>query len=231
MSGDETVGALRWHFGDPVEELIALRARGGVIAFPTESSYGLGVDPSNAAAVAEVERIKRRSTSKTDADAEPAGKPMPVVIAGLDQLSALGIDADSAPVRRFAALWPAPLTAVLPLGEGTDISAARGSRTLAVRIPDHPELRALLAAIGPLTATSANRTGEPPLLSASAVAALLEEAGIADAAVVAGEAPGGPPSTLAALDGDRIRILRQGPFPAERLLVPGESSPSSRGDS
>ncbi len=212
-------GPLLWRSGDSVEPLRTLRARGGVIAFPTESSYGLGVDPGNAAAVALVLRIKGREE-----------KPLPVVIADTSQLAEVGIDPDSGAVRRFAAHWPAPLTAVLPLRAGAAPPAALGRDTLAVRIPNRPELRALLAAIGPLTATSANRTGEPPLLAAAEVVALLGALDPLDAAVIEGEAPGGPPSTLAALVGDEIRILRAGPFPAERLLRHGHSSATARGE-
>ncbi|MEP7010718.1 MAG: L-threonylcarbamoyladenylate synthase [Acidobacteriota bacterium] len=225
MSGETTI-----------EELRALRSRGGVIAFPTESSYGLGVDPHSAAGVAAIERIKRRIDRRIDwnrgsGDFDPERKPLPVVVADLSQLADLGIDPDSEPVRRLAPFWPAPLTGVLALAEGTDLPAALGRPTLAVRIPDHAELRELLAAIGPLTATSANRTGEPPLLDAREVAELLEEAGAVDFAVVAGEAPGGPPSTLVAFDAaDQIRILRQGPFPAERLEGLPASLSSSRGE-
>lgn len=208
-----------------IEELRALRSRGGVIAFPTESSYGLGVDPANAAGVAAVQRIKRRRGMGE----EPA-KPLPVVVADLSQLAAFGIDSDAEEVRRVAPFWPAPLTAVLALGEGIDLPAALGARTLAVRIPDHAELRALLAAIGPLTATSANRTGEPPLLDAREVAALLLEVGGIEFAVMEGGAAGGPPSTIVEVLGGEIRILRQGPFPAERLFCFGGSSPSTRGE-
>ncbi|HXU34349.1 MAG TPA: L-threonylcarbamoyladenylate synthase [Thermoanaerobaculia bacterium] len=214
--------------GSTVEELRALRSRGGVIAFPTESSYGLGVDPKNAAGVAAVERIKRRGLNDETASEH---KPLPVVIADLSQLADLGIDPDSEPVRRLAPLWPAPLTAVLPLSaDGPDLPAASGERTLAVRIPEPADLRALLAAIGPLTATSANRTGEPPLLEAREVAVLLQEAGAVEFAVIEGEAPGGPPSTLVAFDADQVRILRQGPFPAERLHGLPASLSSSRGE-
>lgn len=214
--------------GATIEKLLALRLSGGVIAFPTESSYGLGVDPKNAAGVAAIERIKRRRGLSDES--APERKPLPVVIADLAQLEVLGIDPDSQAVRRLAPLWPAPLTAILPLAEGIDLPAALGGPTLAVRIPDHAELRKLLASIGPLTATSANRTGEPPLLQAGEVAALLTEAGDVDFAVVAGEAPGGPPSTLVAFDSGRLRILRQGPFPAERLLGLQGSSHPSRGE-
>ncbi len=216
-----------------IEELREIRSRGGVIAFPTESSYGLGVDPHSAAGVAAIERIKRRIDRHADAGTKTAGsrKALPVVVAQLSQLADLGIDPDSEPVRRLAPFWPAPLTVVLPLADGGDLPAASGERTLAVRIPDHAELRALLAAIGPLTATSANRTGEPPLLDAREVTDLLEAAGAVDFAVVVGEAPGGPPSTLVDFDdADRIRILRQGPFPAERLEGLSASLSSSRGE-
>lgn len=213
-----------------VAELRAIRARGGVIAFPTESSYGLGADPKSAAGVAAVERTKRRIDAL--GGGEPSErKPLPVVVADLSQLADLGIDPESEPVRRFAPHWPAPLTAILPLRAGADsLPAAPGARTLAVRVPDHAGLRSLLAAIGPLTATSANRTGEPPLLSAREVRALLAEAGETEFAVVEGEAPGGPPSTLVEAVGSEIRILRQGPFPAERLLGLGRPSPASRGE-
>ncbi len=220
---------LRWRSGDPIELLRALYARGGVIAFPTESSYGLGADPNCADGVAAVERIKRRIDSHSGShgdESDSERKPLPVVVADLEQLRALGIDPDSERVGRLARIWPAPLSAVLPLREGAAPAAALGRRTLAVRIPDHPDLCALLAAVGPLTATSANRTGEPPLLLADEVAALLGAAGILDTAVVAGHAPGGPPSTLIAWEGGEIRILRSGPFPAERLFDVWPPTPS-----
>ena len=73
-----------WHWGDPVAPLRALLARGGVLAFPTESSYGLGADPRNPAGVETIYRIKGRE----------AGKPLPVVVAGREQLADLGIDPD-----------------------------------------------------------------------------------------------------------------------------------------
>ncbi len=221
-----------WHPGDPVEPLVALRSRGGVLAFPTESSFGLGADPKSWPGVLAVERIKRRIDRESDA-ISPRRKPMPVVIADLAQLAELGIDAGSASVARVAPFWPAPLSVVLPLERGADLPAAGGTGSLAVRIPDHDGLRALVAAVGPLTATSANRTGEPPLLSAREVEALLREGTEADDidfVVVDGEAPGGLPSTLVAFEGDEVRVLRQGPFPAERLLGRDGSSFARRGE-
>ncbi len=193
-----------FHFGDPVAPLRDLLARGGVVAFPTESSYGLGVDPRNRTGVEAIYRIKERE----------AGKALPVVIADRGQLTGLGINEDLHIVERFAAVWPAPLTVVLPLAR--PLPAAAGAGTLAVRVPDHEELRGLLAALGHgLTATSANRSGGEPILDPADLGELLagEEAMVVDGGVLAG----GPPSTLVAIEGDGLVVLRTGRFPAERL--------------
>jgi L-threonylcarbamoyladenylate synthase len=193
-----------FHFGDPVAPLRDLLARGGIVAFPTESSYGLGVDPWNRAGVEAIYRIKERE----------AGKALPVVIAGRDQLAGLGIADDLHIVERFFAVWPAPLTVVLPVARPLPASAGEG--TLAVRVPAHEDLLALLAALGHgLTATSANRSGEAPILDPAGLGRLLagEDAAVVDGGVL----PGGPPSTLVAIEGEGLVVLREGRFPAERL--------------
>ena len=194
-----------FRFGDPVAPLQDLLRRGGIVAIPTESSYGLGVDPRNPAGVAAVYRVKRRE----------AGKALPVVIAGREQLAGLGVDANLYIVGRLLALWPAPLTAVLPIER--PLPASAGARTLAVRVPDHAALRELLASLGTgLTATSANRSGGEPILDPDAAAELL--AGEDAAVVDGGTLPGGLPSTLVAIEEDGLKVLRTGRFPAERLL-------------
>jgi L-threonylcarbamoyladenylate synthase len=197
--------ARRWRFGEPPAPLARLVRRGGILAVPTESSYGLGVDPSSPVGVAAVYRVKSRD----------AHKPLPVVIADLAQLVPLGIDPDSPVVRRLAALWPAALACVLPTS--LPLPAAAGGGTLAVRIPAHADLRALLAGLGlPLTATSANLSGEAPVVDPTTAAALL--AGEDAAVVDGGRLPGGPPSTLIAPrpDGGFV-VLRRGSFPPERI--------------
>jgi L-threonylcarbamoyladenylate synthase len=196
-----------WHFGDPLAPLQALLARGGVLAVPTESSYGLGVDPRNRTGVETIYRIKGRE----------AGKALPVVVAGRGQLAGLGIDPDLPILIPLSACWPGPLTVVLPLAKtGPRIPAAAGQRTLAVRVPGHAGLRGLLAALGHgLTATSANRSGEPPVLDPDAAAALL--AGQDAVVVDGGRLPGGAPSTLVAIEESGPVVLRSGSFPVERL--------------
>ncbi len=197
-----------WHWGDPVEPLRALLARGGVLAFPTESSYGLGADPRNPAGVEAIYRIKVRE----------AGKPLPVVVSGRDQLADLGVDPNLYIVECLLEHWPAPLSAVLPIARSARLlPASAGTGTLAARVPDHEELLGLLEEIGHgLTSTSANRSGEEPILDPAEVARLLDGQ---DAVVVdGGVLPGGPPSTLVAIEGERLVVLRAGRFPAERLM-------------
>jgi L-threonylcarbamoyladenylate synthase len=193
-----------WSWGDPIEPLRELLRRGGVLAIPTESSYGLGADPRNRKGVEAIYRIKGR---------EPR-KALPVVVADLEQLAGLGIDADLPILKPLSACWPGPLTAVLPISG--EIPAAAGEPTLAVRIPGHEGLRSLLAALGHgLTATSANPSGGEPILDPRGAAALLEGE---DAMVVdGGVLPGGPPSTLVAIEEGGPVVLRTGKFPVERL--------------
>jgi L-threonylcarbamoyladenylate synthase len=190
----------RWHWGEPLETLRAALARGGVLAIPTESSYGLAVDPRSAAGVEAIYRLKGRER----------GKPLPIVAASRAQIATLPLAPLADPVERAMALWPAPLSLVLPLAAA--VPAAAGGNTLAVRVPAHGRLRELLAALGtPLTATSANAGGAPPALDLAALTELLAGAG-ADAVVVDdGPLPGGPPSTLAVWEAGEWRVLRSGP--------------------
>lgn len=204
-----------WRPGDSVEPLRDLLRRGGVLAIPTESSYGLGADPRNRKGVETIYRIKGR---------EPR-KALPVVVADLGQLADLGIDPDLSILKPLSACWPGPLTAVLPIADAT-LPAAAGEPTLAVRIPGHEGLRSLLAELGHgLTATSANRSGEEPILDPAELAEFLagvagEEAVVVDGGVL----PGGPPSTLvalaalAAIEEAGLVVLRTGSFPVDRLL-------------
>ncbi|MFY9819772.1 MAG: Sua5/YciO/YrdC/YwlC family protein, partial [Thermoanaerobaculia bacterium] len=96
-----------WRWGDPVDSLRELLARGGVVAIPTESSYGLGADPRNPAGVEAIYRIKGRER----------GKPLPVVVSGQEDFAALGIDLGIGPnlniVKHLVSHWPGPLTVIL----------------------------------------------------------------------------------------------------------------------
>jgi L-threonylcarbamoyladenylate synthase len=171
----------------------------GVIALPTETFYGLAVDPHDEVAVGRVFAIKGRD----------AAKALLVVAASLAQVERLVV-LDDRRRTALAAVWPAPLTVVLP--QRLPLAASPG--TLAVRVPDHPLLRSLLARVGPLTATSANRGGVPPCVDAAAVAAAL--GGEVDLLLDGGPAPGGAPSTLVDWTGGEPVVLRPGAWSPAR---------------
>lgn len=168
--------------------------RGGVLVLPTESFYGLGADPRNKSAVARIFRMKAR----------PGELDLPVLCADWEQVESLVVVPDAFRVK-LSRLWPAALTAVLPTID--DLPAAR-SGTMAVRIPAHAELRALLYRLGPLTGTSANRHGDPPSTTIDGALATLSEP--PDLALDAGPTAGGRTSTLVDLSRGMPEILRHG---------------------
>jgi L-threonylcarbamoyladenylate synthase len=197
------VPVVAWRPGGGVAALAAALARGAILALPTESSYGLAVAPDDARGVEAIYRVKERER----------GKPLPVVAADLAAARSLPLAATAEASLEFGARhWPAALSLLLPLAR--PLAAAAGAPEIALRVPDHLTLRALLAALAtPVTATSANPSGGEPLLDPAAVAAWLGARG-ADAVVVDFGAPlaGGAPSTLVRLAGDRPVVLRAGRF-------------------
>ncbi len=183
-----------------VETVRETCARHGLTAIPTETFYGLAVDPRDAIAVQRVYEVKGRDTAKL----------LLVVGGSLEQLDEL-VAIPSAHRGRLRAAWPAALTVVLPSRR----VLPAGDTTVAVRVPDAPLLRSLLLRTGPLTATSANRSGEAPEVDPVAVAALLGSE--LDLLLDGGATPGGAPTTLVDATGERMIVLRQGAW-----RVPGD---------
>ena len=178
---------------------MTLLRRGGVAAIPTETFYGLAADPLSEEGVRRILAWKRREQKK----------PLLVLFGERGQLHGLGVRASAPVLDRFFSLWPAPLTVVLPIA--APIPASLGEATLAVRLPAHPELRRLLARVGPVTGTSLNRSGEPPCSDAGAAEALA--GGAIDLFVDGGATPGGLASTLIDATVNPPRQLRAGAFP------------------
>lgn len=186
-----------WIWGDDLTVLTEILEIGGMLAIPTESTYGLAVDPNGSEAVSTLYRFKGRS----------AAKALPVVLGDLQQLTLVGGDPKSPELAELAALWPAPLTVVVPLER--PIPASAGKHTLAVRVPAHDRLRTLLQDLGrPLTATSANPTGGLPVSDPSLLAPML--AGWPSVVVDDGVLKGGPVSTIVQIDEEGYRVLRVG---------------------
>ena len=180
---------------------------GAIVAYPTDTLYGLGVDPTLAPAVERLCRLKTRS----------AHAGIPLVASTLAQVeSAAGVLPPLG--RRLAArYWPGPLTLVFEPAAtfAAGVCAADGS--VAIRVPSAPAARRLAALCGrPITATSANRAGRPPASTAAEVAAGL---GAAVALVVDGPAAlTGPPSTIVDVRGSDARLIREGAVAWEHVL-------------
>ncbi len=179
---------------DAVEPCRDVVAGGGVLLLPTESFYGLGADPMNDGAVRRIFSMKDR----------PSELGLPVLCADWQQVESLVVVPEHYRIK-LGRFWPAALTVVLTAIR--DIPAARGG-SLAVRIPAHAELRALLYRVGPLTGTSANRHGSPPVETVDGALASLVEA--PDIALDAGATAGGEVSTLVDLSRGEPEILRRG---------------------
>ena len=186
-------------------------ARGGVLAIPTDTLYGLAADALNPDALDRVYAAKGR----------PADMPLPVLVSGWEQaLQVAVVSPDSELLARCLAetYWPGSLTMVLPATPGLPDRLTAGRDTVAVRMPDHPVPLALAEALGrPITGTSANRSGEPDITDADELRRIL--APRVDGIIVSGPKPVGGASTIVAVSGDGISLLREGVLPYERVLA------------
>ena len=202
MAETQTLGADK----AGIARAAALLAAGELVAFPTETVYGLGADARDDRAVARVFQAKGR----------PAFNPLIVHVADMELARAVarfGADAE----RLADAFWPGPLTLVLPLRPEAGISplATAGLDTVAVRMPAHPVARALLAAFGgPVVGPSANPSGKVSPTRAGHVTEGL--AGRIAAVIDGGPCAVGVESTIVGLDG-AARLLRPGGLPAEAV--------------
>jgi len=198
----------------PLGEAAAAARRGELIVFPTDTVYGVGTRPDDPAATAKVFEAKRR----------PRDLELPVLVATVSEARAVAAF-DERAERLAAALWPGPLTLVLPRGadaSGWDLGG--DPATVGVRAPHHPVALALLADTGPLAVTSANLSGRPPAETCDELQALFGD----DVAVyLCQEGPlAGVSSTVVDLAHGPAMILREGSLVRERLVecLPDEPS-------
>ena len=201
----------------------ALRA-GQVIAIPTDTVYGL------AATIDRPDAIERLYTVK----GRPAEKAIPVLISDPEDVSRLTSRLSTLAIRLARAFWPGALTLVLPalpgLPPGVTTLSGDGVETVAIRAPDNPMARAIIAAAGgALAVTSANRSGEAPAVEAHEVSGLVLPQPLL--IVDGGRAPGGMPSTIVVATGERLEILREGAIPASAVAAAlADIEPKTGGD-
>lgn len=190
-----------------VDEAVRLLQAGQVVAVPTDTVYGVAVDPFQPGAADRLFVAKER----------PKDVALPVLVAAAGDLDRL-VEGPVDPLARKLVdrFWPGALTLVLPRRTDLrDLDLGGDPATIGVRCPDHRLVRELCREVGPLATTSANRHREPTPEDAAGVAAALRDAVplVLDGGVCAGE-----PSTVVSILGDEVRILREGRIPATDLL-------------
>jgi len=175
-----------------IERAAELLRSGELVAFPTDTVYGIGSRAGDAAALARMFAAKRRDPEKAVA----------WLIASADAVAAAGFSLDARALELTERFWPGALTLVLP---STD-----GPVTQAFRVPAHEVALALLAATGPLAVSSANRSGEPDTLDADDVAIAFADGEEPSAILDGGRVPGGVASSVLDLSNPKPRLLREG---------------------
>jgi L-threonylcarbamoyladenylate synthase len=190
-----------------IERAAGAIAAGAVVAYPTDTLYGLAVDPWIQAAVDRLCLVKGRTP----------GTAIPLIASGRRQVEAWAGELSPLADRLARAFWPGPLTIVIPAFDRLVPAVHAGLGTVAVRVPAHPVAIALARAAGrPITSTSANRAGGPPASTPDEVARTFGSD--LDVLLDAGASPGGPPSTIVDVTGDEPRLVRAGAVPWDRVL-------------
>ena len=186
--------------------LVEVLKRGGVVACPTETWLGLLADASNERAIHRVAELKGR----------PADMPIALLLPGTGSIGAVSLDLPPAAEALIEAHWPGPLTILLRARPGLDARLVKDGK-VGVRVPGPSPAAELTQAFGrPLTATSANLSGQPPVRSVDELPAALA-AGLD--AIVSGVSPGGAPSTLVDATETPMRILRAGAIDIEATAL------------
>lgn len=201
---------------DAIARAAQILREGGLVAFPTETVYGLGADATNPTAVERIFAAKDR----------PHSDPLIVHIADSDGLWQVAAEAPPAARALAARFWPGPLTLVLPRAAGIPASVAAGGATVGVRVPRHPVALALLRAVGvPVAAPSANRFMHTSPTTAAHVLADLD--GRIDCVLDGGPCEVGVESTVLDLTSEPPRVLRPGGVTLEALreVLPGMEGP------
>ena len=192
---------------DPdIDQAVAILRWGGLVAFPTETVYGLGADARNPEALGKLYAAKGR----------PAGHPVIVHLADVSQLAQWARDVPPAAAKLAARFWPGPLTLILRRAPGVSDAVTGGQDTVGLRIPSHPVAHALLTKFGGgVAAPSANRFGR---VSATTAQHVKQEFGDAiDCVLEGGASEIGIESTIVAVTGERPVLLRPGHISASEI--------------
>jgi L-threonylcarbamoyladenylate synthase len=199
---------------DPIGDAVAWIRDGGLLAYPTETVWGLGVDAAADRALERLRRWKGRGESA----------PMAILVEGVGDLGALGFELEAAVERLAGAFWPGPLTLVLKCHHRFGRGVARGDGAVGVRCSAHPLAAAIARrlrdeGVGPITATSLNPSGQRPARTREEAGAVCGEGDAVPHLIEVdhAEAGGDEASTVVDVTGARPRVLRWGAVPAAEL--------------
>jgi L-threonylcarbamoyladenylate synthase len=192
------------HEPEALSQALSVLQAGGLVAFPTDTVYGLAALAFNPAAVEQIFQVKGR----------PVEKALPVLIADLDDLVKVAQAISSVAYRLAACFWPGPLTLIV-LKHPDLPEIVSDLPTVGIRIPDHALARSLLHSAGPMAVTSANLSGQNSPSTALEVFAQL--GGRIGLILDGGRTPGGVPSTVVDCARAEARILREGPVSKQQI--------------
>jgi len=194
-----------------VTTAIHILKTGGVVAYPTDTVYGLGAEMKNMRAIERIFEIKGR----------PKGMALPLLLSDLSQLTTIASSVPLTALQLAEAFFPGALTVILPKSDNVPDLITAGKKTIAFRIPNHPIPLALIKGTGtPIVGTSANLSGQPSAMTATDVATQIGKK--VDMIIDGGKCPGGIESTIIDLTGEKPVIRRQGAISVEsiRQVIP-----------
>ena len=195
------------HLNAQVTEAARVLKSGGLVAYPTESFYGLAADADNETAIMHLFRVKKRGV----------GEPVLLLIPSLDALKRYATNVPETAKRLMDAFWPGGLTLVLEAQENVSTLLTAGTGKIGIRLSSHPVAMALAKAMGSaITGTSANISGEPPENTTRGVEQALGKR--VDRVLDGGETPGQKPSTVLDLTTWPHTVLREGLIETKMLL-------------
>jgi len=204
-------GAPQW---DALQEAAKWIRSGGLVALPTDTLYGLAADPFRADAVARVFLVKGRA----------AERALPLVAADLNQIAAHLGPLTPAAHRLATRFWPGPLTLLMAAPAALALDVTGGTGRVGVRVPAHDVARAICRAVArPITATSANRSGQPATADPAEVERTLGDD--VDLLIDVGLTPGGAPSTVVDVTGPRPLLVRSGAISWDEIQTWLDSNP------
>lgn len=192
-----------------IHQAVLILQAGGVVAFPTETFYGLAVDATNGDAIERIFQIKGR----------PLGSPIALIAGSKNGISGLVTEIPAVAQRLMQAFWPGPLTLLFPASPRISPRLTAGTGKIGIRVSSHPIADSLANRLGgPITATSANMSGTPECLTAGEVLATLGDR--IDLIIDGGPAPGGKGSTFLDITVDPPACLREGAISFSLIQYP-----------